>query len=54
MTSRTELHDLEHGHYEKTKVITGNADRSLGHDYKVSNIIYIYIYAHIYSILFTC
>jgi len=35
MTSRTELHDLEHGHYEKTKVITGNADRSLGHDYKV-------------------
>jgi hypothetical protein len=48
MTSRAELHDLEHGHYEKTKVITGNADRSLGDDYKVSNIsllgIYIYIY----------
>jgi len=38
MTSRTELHDLEHGHYEKTKVVTGNADRSLGDDYKVSNI----------------
>ncbi|CAD6270911.1 unnamed protein product [Miscanthus lutarioriparius] len=35
MTSRTELHDLEHGHYEKTKGITGNADRSLGDDYKV-------------------
>lgn len=35
MTSRAQLHDLEHGHYEMTKAITGNADRSLGEDYKV-------------------
>jgi kinesin family member 11 len=37
MTSRAQLHDLEHGHYEMTKAITGNADRSLGEDYKVSD-----------------
>jgi hypothetical protein len=48
MTSRTELHDLEHGHYEKTKVITGNADRSLGDDYKVSNISLLGIYIRTY------
>ena len=53
MTSRAELHDLEHGHYEKTKVITANADRSLGDDYKVSNIslLGIYIYMHIYIVV---
>lgn len=41
MTSRAELHDLQRGHCEKTKVITGNADTSLGDDYTVSNIVLV-------------
>jgi len=36
MTSRAELNDLQHIHYEKTTLITGNADTSLGDDYTVS------------------
>ncbi|KAG2538638.1 kinesin-like protein KIN-5A [Panicum virgatum] len=38
MTSRAELHDLQRGHCEKTKVITGNADTSLGDDYTVDEV----------------
>ncbi|KAK3139134.1 hypothetical protein QOZ80_5AG0378360 [Eleusine coracana subsp. coracana] len=33
--SKAELHELLSGHQEKTKGISGNADRSLGYDYKV-------------------
>ncbi|KAL6905795.1 hypothetical protein ACP4OV_003396 [Aristida adscensionis] len=33
--SKAELHDLQRGHHEKTSEISGNADRSLEHDYKV-------------------
>jgi kinesin family protein 11 len=38
MTSRAELHDLQRGHCEKTIVITGNADTSLGDDYTVDEV----------------
>ncbi|OEL24830.1 Kinesin-like protein KIN-5A [Dichanthelium oligosanthes] len=34
-TSRGELHDLQSGHHDKTKEISGDAERSLGDDYKV-------------------
>ncbi|TVU01229.1 hypothetical protein EJB05_53331, partial [Eragrostis curvula] len=34
-SSKVELHELQRGHQEKTKGISGNADRSLGDDYKV-------------------
>ena len=47
MTSRAELHDLQRGHCEKTKVITGNADTSLGDDYTVRNISLFGIYIRI-------
>lgn len=33
--SKAELHELQREHQEKTKGISGNADRSLGDDYKV-------------------
>ncbi|XP_051186264.1 kinesin-like protein KIN-5A [Lolium perenne] len=33
--SQAQLHDLQRSHHEKTLVISGNADRSLGDDYKV-------------------
>ncbi|KAL6640614.1 hypothetical protein ACP70R_021737 [Stipagrostis hirtigluma subsp. patula] len=35
IASRVELHDLQRGHHEKTTEISGNAERSLGDDYKV-------------------
>ncbi|KAL6630702.1 hypothetical protein ACP70R_028553 [Stipagrostis hirtigluma subsp. patula] len=35
IASRAELHDLQCGHHEKTTEMSGNAERSLGHDYKV-------------------
>lgn len=35
MTSSAQLDDLQRGHCEKTTLITGNADRSLGEDYTV-------------------
>ncbi|CAN6311505.1 unnamed protein product [Urochloa humidicola] len=38
MTSRGGFHDLHQGHFEKTTVITGDANRSLGDDYTVDEV----------------
>jgi hypothetical protein len=51
MTSRAELHDLQRGHCEKTTVIAGNADTSLGDDYTVSNVSLFGIYIRRYIIV---
>jgi hypothetical protein len=39
--SQAQLHDLQRSHHEKTLVISGNADRSLGDDYKVSRWVWV-------------